>query len=214
MIVAVVVIILHLVVGLGFLWPIVAVAGWGAAAVLIPDNREHPGPASIQAGHLQPRELANKLRGIAQDLYGIQPPNAIVDSMASLNNSLNWILQEWDELDDVPETRVSITTIITEFLPGLVDSYRDIPDPHHPEAVEHVVGSLVLLEQEANATRQAIIDNNVRELEDHTRSLYLRLGKFPAEGDAEGDTVPTDSQRHKPGDTRHPEKPFGYDGQP
>lgn len=70
------------------------------------------------------------------------------------------------------------TNIIRDFLPQLERNYQQIYDPREPRAVQQVVESLVLLEQEAEKTKAAIIDHNVMELENHARLLKLQYGKF------------------------------------
>lgn len=218
-VIALVVLIVHFTLGLGFLWPVVAVAGWGAAVALIPDK---PKPATPELEDSSPQRLSQTLADSARELYAMDPPSRIVDSMAALNTSLHWILQEWDDLVHVPETRVTITTMITEFLPGLVHSYSNVPDPNHPRAVERVVESLNLLDEEARSTKQAIIDNNVRALEDHTRSLYVSLGKLPDELDYGSDSAASKTgdsdtniwEQTPTGDNDDPQDPPRYDRQP
>lgn len=177
-IVAALIVVAHLIYGLGVLWPVVAVAGWGAAVLLVPDE-EQSALAARQPGVLPPDQLNDMLNETVRRLYAVRPPREIEEEMTKLRDSLRWLLNEWDALDDAPEQQMTVTTMVREFMPGLIDSYLGFPDRNHPQAVSGVVESLQILRAETEEAKQAIIQNNVRQLEDHTRTLRLHFGRMP-----------------------------------
>ncbi|HZK31868.1 MAG TPA: hypothetical protein VFC72_03040 [Corynebacterium sp.] len=177
-IVAAVILVVHVIYGLGFLWPVVAVAGWGAAVLLTPEAKQ-PAAEVKNPSILPPEHLERGLDQSIERLYSINPPAEIDQEMTRLSDVLRWLFGRWGELDGAPEQQMTLTTMVQEFLPGMVERYLSIPDLHHPQAVADVVDSLQILREEAEETKQAVIADNVRQLEDHTRALRLQFGRLP-----------------------------------
>ncbi|MDO5668913.1 MAG: hypothetical protein Q4G50_02800 [Corynebacterium sp.] len=178
MIIAVVVIVVHLIVGLGFLWPLVAALGWGAGVALTPAARgkELPPAPAEKDGH----SLLGDLDRTSRKFYAALPANEVLDSLAVLRGSLREVLVEWDRLDDVPEQRVVLEAIVDEYLPATLRGYLAVTDRHHPQAIRQTTGSLGLLNDEVKRIRQALLDDTLRELEDQNRALRLQFGRLPA----------------------------------
>lgn len=207
LIVAVLVVILHIAFGLGVLWPLVAVAGWGAAVALVPDRAEETPQLTGPPPHESPSMLLRTLSSAVSRLHSAAPPEDLAQKMRELDGNLGWILREWDELDHVPETRLSLVDLITNIIPELVDAFLEVPERNHPAAVAGLTRSLDLINREAMSTRQAIIDKNVRALENQTHALYLRLGQVPGiDSSLPQEPIPGDENNGQPSD--------GYDRQP
>lgn len=174
---AALVIVIHLAVGLGFLWPIVALAAWGTGALLTPAPKPTPIPAPPPVE--DPRQLLHRL---AYDCWAKEEmesrPEEIRTQVEETKRAVAWVLRHFHELDDAPEQQMQYTNVVREFLPKLEASYRTIYDPHDKRAIGHIVESLSIIETEAKNTRQAIIDENVAELETQARSLKIQYGQF------------------------------------
>jgi hypothetical protein len=180
MIIAVLVVGLHLVVGLGVLWPVVALAGWGAGVALTPGRQQPelpPAPARPSA-----EELRDRIRHETHWLYGSGPAHEVVDSMAALKVSLDDVLAEWDRLADVPEQRVVVETIVNDYLPGTLGRYLAVSDRTHPTAVTETAESLTILREEVERIREAVVSDTLRDLEDQTRALRIQFGRLPGAG--------------------------------
>lgn len=180
MIIAVVVIVVHLVVGLGFLWPVVAALGWGAGVALTPaaTPKELPPAAKAHDG----QSLLADLDRTSRKFYAAVPANEVLDSLAALRGSLREVLLEWENLDDVPEQRVVLEAIVEEYLPSTLRGYLAVTDRRHPQAISQTTESLRLLTEETDRIRQALLHDTLRELEDQNRALRLQFGRLPGPG--------------------------------
>ena len=92
------------------------------------------------------------------------------------------MLLEWEHLEDVPEQRVVIETIIDDYVPATIDAYLQVTDRQHPAAVTQTVDALGILEEETLRIHKAVVNDTLRELEDQTRALRLQFGRLPAPG--------------------------------
>lgn len=177
LVVAALILVLHLIVGLGALWPVVALAGWGAAFALVPA----PAPPELSAAPQRPREeeLVTSLDWSAASLYRSEPTPGIRDAMTELRGTLTEILIDWERLGHAPEQRVIIEAIIEDYLPRVIAGYHAVHDRTHPVAVGETLSSLSILNDEAGHVRDAIVTDTLRELEDHTRALRMQFGRLP-----------------------------------
>lgn len=179
MVLAVLVIVMHLIVGLGSFWPIVALAAWGAGVALTPAPAKElssTGTAAVTAPELRHRldEVA------AQARAGRSLPREVTEQLRELQTSLHQVLRDWDDLDRVPERQVMVRAMINRYLPDLFHHYDQVPNDRDPRAVADVVESLRIMREESEDLRKAILDDNVRQLEDHTRHLRLQFGRLEA----------------------------------
>lgn len=180
MIVAAAIVAVHLVLGLGVLWPVVAFAGWGAAVALTPAPRQPELPPP--PGRPDAEELLDTLEYEARSFYAMGPAHDVIDAMAALKGSLIDVLVEWDRLVDVPEQRVVIEMIITDYLPGTLSRYLAVSDRAHPTAVAETAESLTILREEVERIREAVVSDTLRDLEDQTRALRIQFGRLPGHG--------------------------------
>ncbi|WP_018296315.1 hypothetical protein [Corynebacterium lubricantis] len=173
---AVLVIVIHLAVGLGALWPVVAVAAWGAGAVLTPEKKqkELPKPA-VPA----PVTLERTLQATLNQLGHANPPREVLDQARVLSQNARFVLAEWDSMESAPDQQQSVWNIIEIYLPEVVTTYLDAPDLHLPSAVDHVLDSLYTLTTALESIKQAILDNNVRALDSQARMLRSKFGNLP-----------------------------------
>lgn len=173
------VIVLHLVVGLGVLWPVVAAAGYGAGVALTPARRRRElttveGPALAGVDELR----VGAARQIER-LKAHSVPRTVIHALADFEVSALKVLDNWAELVDFPEHQVTVRAMITRYMPELVDSYLRIPDRTEPRAVNDIISSLNLLRDEAEHIYEGILENNLNRLEDHGRVLRMQFGRLP-----------------------------------
>lgn len=180
MLIAATILVIHLVLGLGFLWPVVALAGWGAGVALTPGPRQkalEPAPQQVDA-----ESLLRDLDGAARRLYAAGPAPQVLDAMAQLRGTLVDVLTEWDRLVDVPEQKVVVESMITRYVPDTISGYLEVSDRRHPTAVTVTTASLTILQEEAANIREAAVNDTLRELEDQTRALRIQFGRLPGPG--------------------------------
>jgi len=185
LILAISVVVLHLVVGLGFLWPVVAIAAWGASVALLPRQSKGaqksvgsaPKPALAQRRPLNPVELRRSLHRTLGRLFDAQPGEALGNAANDLGATLESVLSEWKYLKDYPEQKVVIGGIIQEYLPQTVNSYLAVPERLRHKAENPARESIDLLHSAVQKIQDAIGQDNLIALEGQRDTLAIQFGK-------------------------------------
>ncbi|MHA2788899.1 hypothetical protein ACXZ66_07105 [Corynebacterium sp. S7] len=173
---AVLVIVVHLAVGLGALWPVVAIAAWGAGVALTPEKKQKELPKPVEPA---PQKLERTMNASLNKLSHANAPREVVDQARLLSQNVRFVLAEWDAVESVPEHQQNMWNIVEIYLPEVVNTYLDAPDLTLPSAVDSVVDSLQTLTGAVEQIKQAILDNNVRELDSQARMLRSKFGNLP-----------------------------------
>ncbi len=171
----------HLTFGLGALWGIAALAAWGAGVSLTPEAKPKALPAPPPEP--TPHKLQRDLRLSVEKLRAARPPSEVITQARMLDQSVRFVLTEWEDLETSPEHQQNMWNIVEIYLPQVIETYLDAPDLQLPAAVEGVLDSLVTLTKASDNIKQAILDNNVRELDSHARMLRSRFGNLPGLND-------------------------------
>lgn len=179
MVLATLAILLHIVVGLGYLWPIVAVAAWGAGIVLTPVPGQKALPRPSQPALPPDKQLDQDLSKALSPLYKAEPPASVSVQAMELEGALRFVFEEWHDLETVPEHQVTIWNIVNIYLPEVVTTYLGAPQFRSPEAAEVVTGSLSTLTTAANRVKKGILDKNLRALDSQARTLREAFGDLP-----------------------------------
>lgn len=185
LVLAISVVVLHLVVGLGFLWPVVAIAAWGASVALLPRQSKGaqksvssaPKPAVAQRRPLNPSELRRNLHRTLGRLFDAQPGEALGNAANDLGATLESVLSEWKYLKDYPEQKVVIGGIIQEYLPQTVNSYLAVPERLRHKAENPARESIDLLHSAVQKIQDAIGQDNLIALEGQRDTLAIQFGK-------------------------------------
>ena len=172
--VAVGVVVLHVASGgmLGFLWPVVALSGWAAGALLTPPKQTWVPPAPEKG----PDEL---YRGIGKQLQILQSRTSsgtVLKAFTDFQVAARWVLGEWARLGDAPSQQSLVRSIIDEHLPELVNAYVEVTDPNESSAKEAFVESLGIMRGEIEEIKAAIQQDSVRHLREHSLALKLQYG--------------------------------------
>lgn len=179
MILAVLVIALHLAVGLGFLWPVAAVAAWGAGVALTPAPSNAELEARKQPMLPAPIDLGQKLDAALDTLNGAHPPKPVRAQAKEMENNLRFVLANWDDLEAAPQHQQTIWDIVSIYFPDVVKTYLDAPQYRSPEAVEVMTGSLSTLTSAAEKVKRGILDQNLRAMDSQARTLREAFGDLP-----------------------------------
>jgi len=185
LILAIAVVLLHLTVGLGFLWPVVAIAAWGASVALLPRQSKvaqksvssAPKPEIPQRRPLNPSELRRNLHRTLGRLFDAQPGEALGNAANDLGATLESVLSEWKYLKDYPEQKVVIGGIIQEYLPQTVNSYLAVPERLRHKAENPARESIDLLHSAVQKIQDAIGQDNLIALEGQRDTLAIQFGK-------------------------------------
>ncbi len=190
MLLAVVVVVLHLVLGLGFLWPVAALAAWGAGALLTPPEKENlravPRVArEVPGERLRPTEPDDLRRYLDRDVRRWERrrlPPAITDALTGAYSNLVDALGKWDRLDSSTRHRVIVQHIVTDDLPDVMDGYLAIPREDRPRVEADVVSLLGLLAAQAGEALEearAAFNAELHELDEKRLRMELQYGALP-----------------------------------
>lgn len=173
------VVILHVLTGggLGFLWPVVAVSAGAAAGLVTPPKQEKV----LEAPKAGPGQLVSTLEGIRYNLRRRKVPAPVQRAWDSFDDSALWVLNNWRRLDDAPHQQALVRDMIQEHSDELVKSYLEVTDLKNPVAVQEMSESLGILGREMDEIREAIAQNSVRNLRNHSMALKLEYdGTLPS----------------------------------
>lgn len=177
LVLAILVVVLHIAFGFGALWPVAAVAAWGAGVALTPPPKQEALPP---APFVPTPELLNqKLDETSKQLAQARPPKPVLDQVGELERNVRFVLGEWDHLQPTPEHRQTMWNIVQEYYPSVVSTYLDAPQFRDPQAVNVVLDSLTTLTRAAGRIRQGILDDNLRAMDSQAQYLRGELGDLP-----------------------------------
>lgn len=180
MVLAILVIVLHLVVGLGDLWPVAALAAYGAGAALAPAPKRR----ELTESQPTPVVLEESLRRTSAQLAMARPPREVMAQSETLQEYVRFVLAEWDHLEPTPEHRQTIWNVVQVYYPEVVETYLEAPQYRDPAAVSVVVDSLSTLTRAAWRIRQGILDDNLRAMDSQAQFLRQELGDLPGLDDS------------------------------
>lgn len=168
------VVVLHVLTGggLGFLWPVVAVCTGAAAGFVTPPKQEN----AIEAPKAGAGQLISSLESVRYNLQQRKVPGPVQRAWDSFDDSAVWVLDNWHRLDDAPHQQALVRDMIEEHSRELVKSYLEVTDLKNPVAVEEMSESLGILGREMGEIRDAIAQNSVRNLRNHSMALKLEYG--------------------------------------
>lgn len=180
MVLAILVIVLHLVVGLGNLWPVAALAAYGAGAALAPAPKRR----ELTESQPTPVVLEESLRRTSAQLAMARPPREVMAQSETLQEYVRFVLAEWDHLEPTPEHRQTIWNVVQVYYPEVVKTYLEAPQYRDPAAASVVVDSLSTLTRAAWRIRQGILDDNLRAMDSQAQFLRQELGDLPGLDDS------------------------------
>lgn len=169
----------HVIIGLGFLWPIVAAAAWGAGVMLTPAPSQKTLPSVASPPLPSGEQLEQKLTENLRSLYNVDPPVPVAVQAMKLENTLRFVFEEWDDLESAPQHQQTIWSIVNIYLPEVITTYLDAPQYRSPEAADVVTGSLATLTTAAAKVKRGILDQNLRALDSQARMLREAFGDLP-----------------------------------
>lgn len=157
---------------LGFLWPVVALSGWAAGALLTPAKQIYIPPKPL-AG---PTELYDGIGKQLKTLRKKTKSSTVLKAFTEFQVSCRWVLEHWRRLDSAPSQQALVRSIIEDHIPELVAAYLDVTDIEQPAAKQAFVDSVNILRGEVDEIREAIEQDSVRHLRDHSLALKLQYG--------------------------------------
>ncbi|SDS10432.1 hypothetical protein [Corynebacterium timonense] len=182
MVCAILVVVLHIAFGLGFLWPIAAVAAYGAGAALTPPQKQKELPPAPLVP--TPQLLEDAYRRTTAQLRQAEPVDDVLYQAYALEDNIRFVLGQWEHLEPTPQHRQTIWNIVKIYYPEVVGTYLAAPNFREERAVAVVVDSLSTLTQAAERIKNGIVEDNLRAMDSQANFLRVELGELPGLDDA------------------------------
>lgn len=181
MVLAIITVVLHLVIGLGTFWPIIAAAAWGIGVALTPGA-----PATPQLA--APATLVDALETSEERFRILGAGPNTRKQFGQLKWTIGQLERHMDELAAQPILLQTVNEIAYTHLPTLEEAYAEVPDIARHSANASLDSSLQLLNDEAGKILTAIVNQKFRGLEDQRAELERNFSgvKLYLEGPPEG----------------------------
>ncbi|MEH0146664.1 hypothetical protein V6D40_03155 [Corynebacterium sp. Q4381] len=176
LLVAILVVVLHIAFNFGPLWPVAAIAAYGAGAVLTPPPKQRALPSATTP---TPTLLDDALNRTAAQLRQAAAPAAVVRQAQELESNVRFVLGEWDHLTPTPEHRQTMWDVVKVYYPEVTQTYLAAPQRQDPRAVAVVTDSLSTLTSAVGRIKQGIVDDNLRAMDSQAKFLRNQLGALP-----------------------------------
>lgn len=167
MILAIIAIALHLAVGLGSLWPLVALCAYGVGAVLTP-SASKPELAA-------PRTLVDAIESSTQNFRALGVGQSSIQELGQLKWTIGQLERHMDELAAQPILLQTVNEIAYSHVPTLEAAFAEVPDIARGQAIGELDNSLRLLNEEAGKILNAIVQQKFKGLEDQRAELEQRF---------------------------------------
>lgn len=167
----------HVAVGLGFLWPVVALSAWGAGVALTPNEKPKELPPAPEKP--TPLKLEESLKNTLRELARAKPPEPVLTQAREMESNLRFDLAEWNSLERSPKHQMTVYNIIEIYLPEVISTYLAAPNFRSDEAVASMTDSLSTLTQASGRIKQGILDHNLRAMDSQARTLRENFGNLP-----------------------------------
>lgn len=174
---------IHLVAGLGFLWPVVAAATYGATALLTPPEKPKEIPLPTPEDRIKELKtvLHAQLRRVVENTS-----EPIGNKFLALSSQLEWLLCHWDRLTHSESTQSAIAMMIQHHIPDVFDAYFEVINRDSQEHINELIQTLDILEGEALRIRYAAEENSVAALRERSLAVKLQYGVMPIVEDYDG----------------------------
>lgn len=202
-VIALLVIVMHVTVGLGFLWPLVAVCGWGAGVLLTPKKKPKPiDPATLPTEVV----LRRSLQATMGRLSAGEVPDKVLAKATELQRSAQYVLGNWEDLEGEPKHQLTMSDIISVYFPQVVSDYVEVPNIFHPDAVDSVIQSLDALTHAVERIRNAMVQHSLDTLSSNAKLLEQRFSQPSLQQTIENNngeiSRPTKPKRHRHSKTK------------
>lgn len=174
---AILVVVMHIAFGLGFLWPLATAAAYGAGVALTPPPKQQALPPAPVVP--TPQLLEDAMRQTSGELYRAGPPREVMNQVKELEGNVRFVLSEWDHLEATPKHRQTMWNIIKIYYPEVTATYLNAPNFRDSRAVAVVVDSLGTLTQAAGRIKNGILEDNLRAMDSQASYLRAELGELP-----------------------------------
>lgn len=160
---AILAIAVHLVVGIGYLWPVVALCAYGIGVAITPSPSQ---PA------LAPQStLVDAIESSSAHLRALGAGNSSAQELGQLKWTIGQLERHMDELAAQPILLQTVNEIAYSHLPTLEAAFEEVPDIARGHAIDELDQSLHFLNKEAAKILDAIVKQKFRGLEDQRAQL-------------------------------------------
>lgn len=167
LILAIVAVVIHLAVGLGTLWPVIAIAAWGVGVALTPSAPQPAlAPPSTLVDAIDASTLHFRALGIGQSSER---------ELGQLKWTIGQLERHMDELAAQPILLQTVNEIAYSHVPTLEAAFEEVPDIARGQALDELDSSLQLLNEEAAKILNAIVQQKFRGLEGQRAELEQKF---------------------------------------
>lgn len=167
MILAIVAVLVHLLVGLGILWPVIALCAYGIGVALTPS----PSQPALTA----PSTLVDALEAATLRFRALGIGQSSERELGQLKWTVGQLERHMDELAAQPILLQTVNEIAYSHVPTLEAAFEEVPDIARGHAIGELDSSLRLLNEEAAKILNAIVQQKYRGLEDQRAQLEQKF---------------------------------------
>ena len=175
---AILVVVLHIVLGFGALWPVAAVAAYGAGAALTPPAkpRQEALPAPIIP---TTQQLDDVMRHTSRTLASARAPKVVMDEVRVLEDNARFVFSQWDHLEPTPQHRQTMWNVLKVYYPETAATYLKAPQYREGEAAQVMAETIRTLSDAIDRIKKGILEDNLRALDSQAQYLRNELGALP-----------------------------------
>ncbi|MEJ5998809.1 hypothetical protein [Corynebacterium sp. H130] len=180
MVLAIVAIVVHLVVGLGTMWPVIALSAWGIGVALT--------PAAPQPALEEPRTLVDAIEESTVRFRNLGVGQSSERELGQLSWTIGQLERHMDELAAQPILLQTVNEIAFSHVPTLVTAFEEVPDIARSQGIDELDQSLHFLNMESSKILNAIVQQKFKGLEDQRSQLEEKFSgvKLYLDGPSQG----------------------------
>ncbi|GAA1115803.1 hypothetical protein [Citricoccus alkalitolerans] len=153
-----------------------AALGYGAGLILTPDHRQTYSSGIPVHGATQEemdRQLAEFRHRVRN--HRAQLPPASQHDLSMIAVHLGEMIDRWDLVQQAPEQRLSIESLVYQYLPSTLDVFLRLPDSAKPAAAMEWTQQLQLLATEVSRSRDTVLKHDLESMRNNGRVLEQKF---------------------------------------
>ncbi|NUL44276.1 hypothetical protein F7P69_03575 [Cellulosimicrobium funkei] len=169
-------------IGVGFLSDsilaafLAAVLGYGAGLILTPVHRQtYSSGVPVQGATRE--EMDERLAEVRHRVrsHRAQLPPASHHDLSVITVHLGEMIDRWDLVQQAPEQRLSIESVVYHYLPNTLDVFLRLPDSAKPAAAPEWTQQLHLLATEVSRSRDTVLKRDLESMRNNGRVLEQKF---------------------------------------
>ncbi|REE05129.1 hypothetical protein [Citricoccus muralis] len=153
-----------------------AALGYGAGLILTPVHRQTYSSGIPVRGATR-EEMEGQLAEVRRRIrsHGAQLPPAAQHDLSVITVHLGEMIDRWDLVQQAPEQRLSIESLVYQYLPSTLDVFLRLPDSAKPAAAPEWTQQLRLLATEVSRSRDTVLKHDLESMRNNGRVLEQKF---------------------------------------